>query len=87
MEKIEKLDAHGEAIKDNLSNWDIVSNVIPTFIGLLIAYAQITVNLIFIGTLNNNKAQDAVGLSNVLINIMGAGIYYGLNGALETLSS
>lgn len=39
------------------------------------------------GTQNDTVAQDAIGLSNLFINILGVGVFFGLNGGLETLAS
>lgn len=62
-------------------------DVIPTILGMTICFAQITINLIFMGTQDDTIAQDAIGLSNIFINIFGVGVFFGLNGALETYSS
>lgn len=39
------------------------------------------------GRLNDIIAQDAIGISLVFVNFLGVGIYFGMNGALETLAS
>lgn len=61
--------------------------MVPTILGLIIGFAQITINLIFIGTLDNTIYQDAIGLGNIFVNLMGVGVFFGLNGGFETLSS
>lgn len=65
----------------------IVFNAVPTILGLIVGFAQITINLIFIGTFNNEITQDAIGLGNIFVNLMGVGVFFGLNGGFETLSS
>jgi Na+-driven multidrug efflux pump len=40
-----------------------------------------------IGRLEDEKMLAAVGLGNTVINIIGVGMYYGLNGALSTFVS
>ena len=39
------------------------------------------------GAKGDTIAQDAIGLSQVFINFLGVGVFFGLNGALETLAS
>jgi Na+-driven multidrug efflux pump len=49
-----------------------------------IAMLQELVNIWVIGQLNDPELLVAVGLGNVVINILGYGMFLGLNGALNT---
>ena len=49
--------------------------------------AQEVINLLFIGQLDNKAMLAGVGLGNVIINVFGLSIIFGMNGALETLVS
>ena len=46
-----------------------------------------TINLIFIGHLNDPVKVAAVGMGNIIINLIAVGPFTGLNGSLETLVS
>lgn len=70
-----------------LSVKEIVVNVLPIIFGLLIGWCQININLVFMGFLNDTIAQDAIGLSQLFVNFLGVGVFFGMNGALETLAS
>jgi MATE family multidrug resistance protein len=48
---------------------------------------QETINLIFIGQMNDPVKLAAVGMGNMIVNMFGVGTYFGLNSALETLVS
>lgn len=53
----------------------------------MIGWCQININLVFMGFLNDTIAQDAIGLSQLFVNFLGVGVFFGMNGALETLAS
>lgn len=61
--------------------------VIPAALGLLIGGLMHTMNLVFIGHLNDPSKLAAVGMGNMIINMCGVAPFYGLNSALETLVS
>ena len=46
-----------------------------------------TINLIFIGHLNDPVKVAAVGMGNIIINLVAVGPFTGLNSSLETLVS
>ena len=46
-----------------------------------------TINLIFIGHLNDPVKLAGIGMGNSILNICGVGPIYGINSALETLVS
>jgi Na+-driven multidrug efflux pump len=82
-----RVDLEPEILKKDLSIKQIVMEVIPIIFGLLVGWCQININLIFMGFLNDTIAQDAIGLSQLFINFLGIGVFFGMNGALETLAS
>ena len=65
----------------------VVKTALPASMGALISFSQETMNLLFIGSLNKTVPLAAVGLGNIFINMLGCAIFFGLNGALETLVS
>jgi len=76
---------------DNLDKTSLFKRVIkiavPASLGAIISFSQETINLIFIGALNDTVSLAAVGLGNIFINMLGVAIFFGMNGALETLVS
>lgn len=60
---------------------------IPASLGILIGFSQETINLIFIGSLNDPTSLAALGIGNLFVNLGGYAVFYGLNGALETFVS
>ena len=77
-------------VKDDkeLSACDIIKKLmltaIPASLGILIGFSQETINLIFVGSLNDPPLLAALGLGNLFVNIGGYAVFYGLNGAMET---
>ena len=78
-------------MEDNLDKTSLLKRVIkiavPASLGAIISFSQETINLIFIGALNDTVSLAAVGLGNIFINMLGVAIFFGMNGALETLVS
>lgn len=66
---------------------ETMASAIPAVFGSLVCFSQETINLIFIGSLNKSVPLAAVGMGNILINMFGCSIYYGINGAIDTLVS
>ena len=66
---------------------EIISQCIPAAIGSTLSMLQETINLIFIGHLDDPVKLAAVGMGNMIINMFGIGIYFGLNSGVETLVS
>lgn len=65
----------------------VLTTALPASLGAIISFSQETMNLLFIGSLNKTIPLAAVGLGNLFINMLGVAIFFGLNGALETLVS
>lgn len=59
----------------------------PASIGSFLNLSQMTINLIFIGHLNDPVKLAAVGIGNMIINMVGVAPQLGLNSGLETLVS
>jgi len=66
---------------------NILRYAIPSSIGSLLNLMQNTINLIFVGHLNDPKLLAAVGMGNMLISIIAIAPFLGLNSGLETLVS
>ena len=64
-----------------------MSMVVPASLGLFVGCLMTTLNLVFIGHLNDPVKLAAVGMGNMIINMCGIGPYYGLNSGMETLVS
>lgn len=64
-----------------------ISMAIPASISLLVSYLLTTVNLIFVGHLDDPMKVAACGLGNQIIVIFGQAAFYGLNSGMETLVS
>lgn len=65
----------------------LLYTAIPASLGALIGFSQNTINLIYVGTLNDAKSMAAVGLGDMFVTMFGIAVFYGFNGALETLVS
>lgn len=65
----------------------ILNQALPASIGSVIFVMQMTVNLIFIGRLNQPALIAGVGMGNVIANILCLAIVIGFNQALDTLIS
>lgn len=65
----------------------IVYNSIPSIIGLVFQILVEVMNLIFVGQTGDAVALGAVGLGNMLFNVVCFSIGMGLNGAIDTLCS
>ncbi len=66
---------------------ETMASAIPAVFGSLVCFTQETINLVFIGRLKSSEALAAVGMGNMLINLFGCSIYFGINGAIDTLVS
>ena len=64
-----------------------MSMVVPTSLGLFVGQIMTTLNLVFIGHLNDPVKLAAVGMGNMIINMCGIGPFLGLNSGIETLVS
>ena len=64
-----------------------MASAIPAILGSLVCFSQETINLMFIGSLNETKPLAAIGMGNIFINLFGCSIYFGINGAIDTLVS
>ena len=67
--------------------WLIIKTAIPASIGAILQWIQETINLVFIGHLNDPTKLAAVGMGNTIINMFAIGPISGLNCAVETLVS
>ena len=65
----------------------LLSTALPASLGAFIGFSQDTINLIYVGTLGDPKALAAIGLGNLFVTMLGIAVFYGFNGALETLVS
>ena len=63
----------------------VVQFAIPSSVGSILNIMQQTINLAFIGSLNDPIMLAAVGMGNMLINIMATAPMLGMNSGLETL--
>ena len=66
---------------------ETMATAIPAVMGALVCFSQETINLVFVGSLNQAVPLAAVGMGNIFINMFGVSIYFGLNGAVDTLVS
>ena len=66
---------------------EIIRCCLPASLGSFLSMLQETINLIFIGQMNDPVKLAAVGMGNMIVNMFGVGTYFGLNSALETLVS
>ena len=64
---------------------EILSIAIPACISSFLNLGQSTINLVFIGRLNDPIQLAAVGMGTMVLNMIGFGPYLGLNSGLETL--
>ena len=65
----------------------IISNSIPSTLGLSCESLVYAINLVFIGHLEDRVALAGVGLGNMMIIITCFSVGIGLNGAIDTLVS
>lgn len=66
---------------------DIAKASIPSALGLIFEMLVEVINMMFIGHLNDPVALGAVGLGNMLVNMVCFSIGTGINGAVDTLVS
>ena len=66
---------------------EIGSVVFPATLATVLMFIQETINLIFIGNLNEPSKLAAVGMGNIILNMFAIGEYGGLNSSLEVLVS
>jgi len=63
---------------------DIIINAIPATMGLLFIFISETINIIFIGRLNDASIISAIGIGTLYVNATGYVIGLGLIGAIDT---
>ena len=68
-------------------NVDTMSQAMPAVLGFLITFSQETISLMFIGSLNSSVQLAAFGMGNIFINMFAYSVYFGMNGAIDTLVS
>lgn len=66
---------------------DIAKASLPSALGLIFEMLVEVINMMFIGHLNDPVALGAVGLGNMLVNMVCFSIGVGINGAVDTLVS
>jgi MATE family multidrug resistance protein len=66
---------------------DVIINAIPATMGLLFIFIAETINIIFIGRLNNTNIISAIGIGTLYVNATGYITGLGLIGAIDTLCS
>ena len=66
---------------------DIIKSAVPASVGSVFFLLLETINLVFIGHLNDPVKLAAVGMGNIIINMCAVGPYVGINSSLETLVS
>ena len=66
---------------------NIVGLSMPAIVCYVMVILQELINLVIVGMLDDERLLAAVGLGNTIINIIGVGMYYGLNSALSTYVS
>ena len=65
----------------------IIASGFPNIIICIVIRLQETVNIIFLGRLNDPHLLQGIGIGLTMINLMGMSIIKGINMALETLVS
>ena len=66
---------------------DIAYSAVPASVGSVFCWLLETINLMFIGHLNDPVKLAAVGMGNIIINMCAVGPFQGINSSLETLVS
>lgn len=66
---------------------DVIINALPATMGLLFIFIAETINIIFIGRLNNPELISAIGIGTLYVNVTGYVIGLGLIGGIDTLCS
>ena len=75
-------------VKSELSPFkEVMINAIPATMGLLFIFLVETINIIFIGRLNDAELISAIGLGTLYVNSTGFVIGLGLIGGIDTLCS
>lgn len=78
---------HSDYITYRKALLDIAKASIPSALGLIFEMLVEVINMMFIGHLNDPVALGAVGLGNMLVNMVCFSIGTGINGAVDTLVS
>ena len=65
----------------------VLKLVIPAVFGNIMTMVMETINLVFVGHMNDSRMIAAIGLGNTMINMSFISIICGMNGALNTLVS
>ena len=79
--------ANEDDISSSAILWQFIKIALPTTIGTFFCMFQETINLYVIGLYNDPRKLSGVGMGNMIINMTGTCMYYGLNSGLETLLS
>ena len=66
---------------------DIIFTAFPASAAAFTEVLKETINLIFIGRLGDPVLVAGVGMGNIIVNLIGSGIYFGINSGMETLVS
>jgi MATE family multidrug resistance protein len=66
---------------------DVIVNAVPATMGLMFIFIAETINIIFVGRLNDATVISAIGIGTLYVNAMGYVIGLGLIGAIDTLCS
>ena len=66
---------------------ELLSYAIPASVSQALGLAQSTINLVFIGRLDDPLLLAAVGVGSMLLNMISIGPYLGINSGLDTLVS
>ena len=67
--------------------WPFLKEGCPAALGCILVYMVETINLVFVGQLNDIHKLDGVGMGNVILYMIWIAAFTGLNGAFETLVS
>lgn len=67
--------------------WKFFQLALPATVGVLANMLIVTINLIFIGHLNDTSKIASCGLGNILIFIFATAAYIGMNSGMESLVS
>ena len=62
---------------------DVLASAIPTTVAALMIFLKETINLIFIGHLNDPVKIASIGMGDTIRMLLGIGMIYGLNTSLE----
>ena len=58
---------------------------VPSMISMFFGMLNEFINVVFVGHLDDPEKLAGVGLGNMILNVFGIAIIFGMNGAMETL--